>query len=272
VTLDREGRHDLAYFNLVYAPVREPHGEISGVMAVVTEVSEQVRLREQGEEERQQFVAIVAHELRNPITSLIGYAQLMKRRERYDARAMETIITQAKRLERLTADLRETVRARLGALSIALGPVDVRSLVLPAAEQAQATTEAHTITVEMPDALPPARWDADRVAQVLGNLLLNAIKYSEGGEVRIRVTDQGEAARIVVADRGIGIPPEALPHIFEPFYRAENAVGGSRRGMGLGLPISKSLIEAHGGEMTVESRVGEGSAFTLTLPYDPPLA
>ncbi len=270
--LDREGRHDLAYFNLVYAPVREPDGEISGVMVVATEVSEQVRLRERAEEERQQFVAIVAHELRNPITSLIGYAQLMKRRERYDARAMETIITQAKRLERLATDLRETVRARLGALSITLGPVDVRSLILAAVEQAQATTEAHTIIVEMPDIVPLARWDADRVAQVLGNLLLNAIKYSEGGVVRVRVTDQGDAARIVVVDRGIGIPAEALPHIFEPFYRAENAVGGSRRGMGLGLPISTSLIEAHGGKMTVESRVGEGSIFTVTLPYDPPLS
>jgi signal transduction histidine kinase len=106
---------------------------------------------------------------------------------------------------------------------------------------------------------------------VLGNLLLNAIKYSEGGTVRVRVRDEGESVRITVADQGIGIPAGALSHIFEPFYRAENAAGGSRRGMGLGLPISKALIEAHGGEMAVESRVGEGSTFTLTLPYAVPL-
>ncbi|MDQ2784514.1 MAG: ATP-binding protein [Chloroflexota bacterium] len=270
VRLDREGRHDLVYFNLVYAPVHGPSGEIRGVIVVATEVSEQVQLRARAEEERQQFIAMVAHELRNPITSLMGYAQLMKRRERYDAKAMETIIAQAQRLDRLTIDLRETVRARLGALAVAPGPVDVRSLVFAAVEQAQATTETHTITVEIPDALPPARWDADRVAQVLSNLLLNGIKYSESGEIRVHVTDAGASVRIVVADHGIGIPPEALPHIFEPFYRAENAISGSRRGMGLGLPISKSLIEAHGGEMRVESRVGEGSAFTLTLPYDIP--
>ncbi|MCA1725680.1 MAG: response regulator, partial [Thermomicrobia bacterium] len=270
VTLDREGRQDLAYFDLVFAPVHEPGGERSGVIAVATEVSEQVRLRERAEEERQQFVAMVAHELRNPITSLLGYAQLMKRRERYDAKAMETIIAQAQRLDRLALDLRETVRARLGALAVAPGPVEVRSLVLAAVEQAQATTEAHTIAVEMPGALPPARWDADRVAQVLGNLLLNGIKYSEGGEVHLRVTDEGASVRIAIADRGIGIPLEALPHIFEPFYRAENAVSGSRRGMGLGLPISKALIEAHGGALTVESRVGAGSTFTLTLPYNIP--
>ncbi|MDQ6602915.1 MAG: HAMP domain-containing histidine kinase, partial [Chloroflexota bacterium] len=226
--------------------------------------------RERAEEERQQFVAMVAHELRNPITSLMGYAQLMKRRERYDARAMETIIAQAQRLERLTVDLRETVRARLGALAIVPGPVDVRSLVLAAIEQAQATTEIHTIAVEMPDALPPAQWDADRIAQVLGNLLLNAIKYSEDGAVRVRVADEGESVRIAIADCGIGIPTEALSHIFEPFYRAENAASGSRRGMGLGLPISKALVAAHGGEMAVESRVGEGSTFTLILPYDAP--
>jgi len=270
VSLDRAGRRDLVYFNFVYAPVREPSGEIGGVIVIATDVSEQVQMRERAETERQEFVAMVAHELRNPITSLMGYAQLMQRRERYDAKAMETIIAQAQRLDRLTVDLRETGRARLGALAITPGPVDVRSLVLAATEQAQATTEAHTIAVEMPGALPPARWDADRVAQVLGNLLLNGIKYSEGGEVHVRVTDEGESVRIAIADRGIGIPLEALPHIFEPFYRAENAVSGSRRGMGLGLPISKALIEAHGGALTVESRVGAGSTFTLTLPYDIP--
>lgn len=270
VSLDRAGRRDLVYFNFVYAPVREPSGEVRGVIVVATDVSEQVQMRERAETERQEFVAMVAHELRNPITSLMGYAQLMQRRERYDARAMETIITQAQRLDRLTVDLRETVRARLVALAITPGPVDVRSLVLAATEQAQATTEAHTIAVEMPGALPPARWDADRVAQVLGNLLLNGIKYSEGGEVHVRVTDEGESVRITIADRGNGIPLEALPHIFESFYRAENAVSGSRRGMGLVLPISKALIEAHGGALTVESRVGAGSTFTLTLPYDIP--
>jgi len=265
---DRAGRRDLVYFNFVYAPVREPSGEIGGVIVIATDVSEQVQMRERAETERQEFVAMVAHELRNPITSLMGYAQLMQRRERYDAKAMETIIAQAQRLDRLTVDLRETVRARLGALAITPGPVDVRSLVLAATEQAQATTETHTIAVEMPGALPPAQWDADRVAQVLGNLLLNGIKYSTGGEIRVHVTDEGESVRIAIADRGIGIPPEALPHIFEPFYRAENAVSGSRRGMGLGLPISKALIEAHDGALTVESCVGAGSTFTLTLPYD----
>ncbi len=270
VGLDRAGRRDLVYFNFVYAPVREPSGEIRGVIVVATDVTEQVQLRERAEEERQQFVAMVAHELRNPITSLMGYAQLMKRRERYDARAMETIIAQAQRLERLTVDLRETVRARLGALAIMPGPVDVRSLVLAAIEQAQATTEVHTIAVEMPDTLPPAQWDADRIAQVLGNLLLNAIKYGEDGEVRVRVANEGKSVRIAIADYGIGIPTEALSHIFEPFYRAENAASGSRRGMGLGLPISKALVAAHGGELAVESRVGEGSTFTLTLPYDAP--
>jgi PAS domain S-box-containing protein len=271
VTLDRAGRRETAYFNLVYAPARTPGGEIGGVIAVATEVSEQVQLRERAEQDRQQFIAMVTHELRNPITSLLGYAQLMKRRERYDARAMETIIAQAQRLERLTVDLRESVHSQLGALAIMPGPVDVRSLVLAAVEQAQATTEAHTIIAEMPDTLPSARWDGQRIAQVLGNLLLNAIKYSEGGPVHVRVTDEGEFARIAVVDHGIGIPPDALSRIFEPFYRAQNAASGSRRGMGLGLTISKALTEAHGGEMTIESHIGEGSTFTLTLPYNAPL-
>jgi PAS domain S-box-containing protein len=224
------------------------------------------------EEERQRFIAMVAHELRNPLSSLIGYAELMHRRERYDAKAVETIIAQGRRLERLTLDLRETMLVQAGVLNLKRAPVAVHALIAAAIEQAQATTD-RAIHVDMPDHLPPAEWDADRVTQVLGNLLLNAIKYSgEGGDVRVQVKDMGNDVRVTVADSGMGIPPDALPRIFEPFYRASNATDGSARGMGLGLPISKALVEAHGGEMWAESALGRGSTFTFTLPYHPPSA
>ncbi len=228
------------------------------------DITERVR----AEEERQRFIAMVAHELRNPLASLIGYAQIIQRRERYDAKAVETIIAQAKRLERLTLDLRETVLLQSGITSLTRGPVDVRALVYAAAEQAQATTTTHTITVTLPPVLPEADWDADRIAQVLGNLLLNAIKYSPtGGAIRVEVTNQGDAVAIAVTDTGIGIPAEAMLHLFEPFYRATNAREGNARGMGLGLSISKALAEAHRGELRVESTVGRGSSFTIILPY-----
>ena len=229
--------------------------------------------RRRAEEERQRFIAMIAPELRNPLSSRIGYAELLRRRERYDAKAVETIIAQGRRLERLTLDLRETMLVQAGVLNLKRAPVAVRELIAAAIEQARATTD-RAIHVEMPERLPIAEWDADRVAQVLGNLLLNAIKYSgergEGGDVRVRVEDTGEAVRVAVADSGIGIPPDALPRIFEPFYRASNATDGSTRGMGLGLPISKALVEAHGGAMWAESALGEGSVFIFTLPYRAP--
>ena len=149
--------------------------------------------------------------------------------------------------------------------------METRALILSAIEQAQTTTATHRLHVEMPNDLPPAIWDADRVTQVLGNLLLNAIQYTPaGGDVDVRVENSGEAVCVRVTDAGMGIPPEALPRIFEPFYRAANAREGSARGMGLGLPISRALVEAHGGTITVESVLGTGTTFTVMLPYHVP--
>jgi len=228
--------------------------------------------RRKAEEERQHFIAMVAHELRNPLASLQGYAQLMQRRERYDAKAVGTILAQAKRLERLTLDLRETVLLASGIPALVRGPVDIRALIHAAVEQTQATTAVHTITVIMPPELPQAQWDADRIAQVLGNLLLNAIRYTPaGGMVCVTGEDGGDCVQVSVSDSGIGIPAEAVPRLFEPFYRATNAGEGSARGMGLGLSISKAIVVAHGGELRVESVVNGGSTFTMILPYAPPL-
>jgi signal transduction histidine kinase len=227
--------------------------------------------RRHAEEERQRFVAMVEHELRNPLTAIVMYAQRMRHRERYDAKAVDSIIAQAKQIERLALDLREAMRARTGVLTLQRSAVNVRALVAAVVEQMQATTTDHDISLAMPTYLHSAEWDADRVAQVLGNLLHNAIKYSpSGGDVRVVVEEIGEGVRVSVADFGMGIPQQSLPHIFEPFYRAMNAKEGSARGMGLGLPIAKELVMAHGGEMAVESALGQGSTFAFTLPYAPP--
>ena len=227
--------------------------------------------RRRVEEDQQRFVAMVGHELRNPLTAIVAYAQLMRHRERYDEKAVDSIIAQAKQIERSTLDLREAMRVQAGVLALRCSAVDVRALVAAAVAQAQATTADHVISLAMPTHLHRAEWDADRVAQVLGNLLFNAIKYSpSGGDVRVVVEEIGESVRISVADFGIGIPQPSLPRIFEPFYRAMNAKESSARGMGLGLPIAKELVVAHGGEIAVESALGQGSTFTFTLPYAPP--
>ncbi len=145
--------------------------------------------------------------------------------------------------------------------------VDVAALVTATVEQAQATTDTHTLRMEIPARLPTAQWDADRIIQALRNLLSNAIKYTPaGGEIVVRVQGMGDAVQIAVTDQGIGIPDEAMRRLFVPFYRAENAQVEAR-GMGLGLTVSKGFVEAHGGHIGVASVVGEGSAFTVILPY-----
>jgi len=114
-------------------------------------------------------------------------------------------------------------------------------------------------------------WDRGRLEQVLQNLLSNAVKYSpDGGEIILRVEDLGEQARVSVVDRGMGIPAAVLPRLFERFYRAESAAARAIRGTGLGLYITRGLVEEHGGRIWVQSRPDEGSTFTFTLPYEPP--
>jgi PAS domain S-box-containing protein len=215
----------------------------------------------------QEFIAMMAHELRNPLTSIAGYAQMMQKREQYDAKALATILTQITRLDRLAQDLHDSARLNGKAPELVIVPVDVAALVTTTVEQAQATTANHTLQVEMAARLPPALWDADRIIQALRNILSNAIKYTPaGGVIYVRVQDMGDTAQIAVTDQGIGIPDEAMRRLFTPFYRAENAQVAAR-GMGLGLAVSKGFVEAHGGQIGVASVIGAGSTFTLILPY-----
>ena len=128
---------------------------------------------------------------------------------------------------------------------------------------------ARHLRLDAPAELPTGYWDEDRILQVFDNLLSNATKYSpRDSEIRLRVEDLHDRVRVSVVDQGVGIEAEALPYVFDRFFRAESGKGGIR-GLGLGLHIAKTLVEAHGGTITVESEVGAGSVFRVTLPYEP---
>ncbi len=248
--------------------VAVPLGSASGMrfVSVIRDITE----RREHERMQQEFLARVAHELRTPLTALVGYMQLMKRRGIYDERMMTTMNAQTQHLARLVDDVLELTRIDAGRLSLRRTQTELVELAREIIERVRITARNTTIAL---DATAPeiiGMWDAARVGQVLYNLLDNAIKYSPaGGTITMRLAQDGETARVSVADQGVGIPAEDVPHLFEQFYRGTPLVERSVKGFGIGLSVCKELVEAHGGHIWAESTPGEGSIFIFTLPREP---
>jgi PAS domain S-box-containing protein len=225
---------------------------------------------------RDEFLSVAAHELRTPVTSLRGFSQLLMRQIDRGAaldparlrRALQTIDEQSTKLTRLVAQLLDVSRIQAGRLSLDLQEIDLAALVENAVAAAQANTTRHVITLH---GMSPLRLLADpiRLGQVLTNLLDNAIKYSPtGGPVEVEASQPtGDMVRLSVTDRGIGIAPEHRPHIFDRFYRAH--AGSNFGGMGLGLYISRQIVELHQGRIEVESPAEGGTRFVVSLPIRP---
>ena len=231
------------------------------------------RLREL-DRAKSEFVSIVSHELRTPLTSIQGFSELLlTRRPSAEGarRFLESIHREAERLGRIVADLLDLSRiesgrqSALGTAPLALGP-----LIDANVDLFRSHSPAHTIERDLPAALPPVLADHDALDRVLKNLLSNAIKYSPGGGP-VRVWASASAAEpgrveLGVEDRGVGIPAAALLRIFEPYARVPHPDTAHVRGLGLGLALVKSLVEAQAGRIRVESRVGVGSRFIVSLP------
>ena len=252
--------------SLTISPVKDSAGRIIGASKVMRDISERRAL----ERLQSEFLAMVTHELRSPLTALKGYAELMRRRGRYDEGALETMLGQADLLQRLVGDLLDASSIEAGRLDLRPEATDLVALARGAVEQARALSAVHPIRLVAPDGPLEGHWDRARLGQVFANLLGNAIKYSpRGGEVVVRVEDLGPEAQVAVADRGVGLSAEALARLFGRFYRAE-ATAGQIRGLGLGLYITKGIVEAHGGRIRAESAgEGRGAVFSFTLPQPP---
>jgi len=222
--------------------------------------------RRAAERTQREFLALASHELKNPLSSVLGYAQLMQRRGAYDELALTRIVSQAAHMDRLLGDLLDMARLQSGRLGILPVSMDLVALARACADQARSQTERHRIRFEGATEPLTGDWDADRLRQVIDNLLTNAIKYSpDGGEIVVRVEEVGPVARVSVHDHGIGIPATMLNSIFEPFYRTQ-AAGERATGFGIGLCVAKSIVELHGGQIEVTSEPGRGSTFGFTLP------
>jgi PAS domain S-box-containing protein len=223
---------------------------------------------------RDQFLSIASHELKTPLTTLLGNAQMLQRRtaregtyaER-DQRAVRVISEQASRLNRMIAALLDISRIESGQLSIERKRFDLCALARRVVEEVQPSLDQHSL--ECHDQGQPLMVDGDelRLEQVLQNLLQNAIKYSPtGGPIAVRVERREQMACMSVTDRGIGIPEAELPNLFQRFYRAGNVDEQHISGLGVGLYVVKEIAALHGGTVTVSSSEGLGSTFTICLP------
>jgi len=247
-----------------------PHRDLLGVVETVSVIMRDIAELRAIQRLQQEFLAVTTHELRSPVTGIKGNAQLMKRREAYSERAVTAIIVLAQQLERRIDDLLLASQIQADHLVLDLEEIDLAATVRDAVDLLG--TGGLVTRIETPAAALVVYADQLRLSQVITNLLTNATKYSpDGAEVTVRVTCDEKEARVSVADRGVGIPPEALTHLFERFYRVR-ATAGSVQGLGLGLYISQRIVEAHDGRIVVSSEPGHGSTFTVSLPRQPAAA
>ena len=223
---------------------------------------------------RDQFLSIASHELKTPLTGVLGSAQLLQRRltrsdslNEANARTLRTLLDQGMRLNRMIGSLLDVSRIESGQLSIEAVPLDLSALLRRIVAEVQPTLENHTLTLSAPAEPLWISGDALRLEQVLQNLIGNAIKYSPaGGPITVQVATQEANARVQVCDTGIGIPPTALTHLFQRFYRAANTAAAGISGIGVGLFVVREIILLHGGQVDVSSVEGAGSVFTVYLP------
>jgi signal transduction histidine kinase len=237
------------------------------------ELEREASQRDQLDRLKDEFVLTASHELRSPLTSVQGFAELlMLERNSLTPKQVETveiILDNCRHLVRLLNDLLDLARSDAGRLVIAAKPTEVAPLIDDAVRTMRARTEGSSqrLTRQVEPGLPPINVEADRIRQILVNLLTNAHEYSpEGASIEVNARRLGDKVEIAVTDNGPGIPESQLEHIFERFTRGEAGLTQRVGGTGLGLAISKSLVELHGGTIEAESTPGVGSIFRFRLP------
>ena len=269
-------------------PVR--YGDEATGMVVMQDVTEQRRaqalavseaaLRETNEQleavsrAKSDFLSIVSHEVRTPLGSIRGFSEMLRDDDLGPEERSEyagLINAEAQRLGRLVEDLLDLDRLESGWVDLRLDLVDLREIVMAALEQAAPTTNGHVLRSAVEPSLPRLRGDPDKLAQIVGNLVANAVKYSpHGGAITVGASREDEKVHLWVQDEGIGIPASMLETVFDRYTRVESAEHRAIKGTGLGLPIVRQIAELHGGRAWAESQPGLGSRFHVTLPIAGP--
>jgi PAS domain S-box-containing protein len=290
IALDRRrsGVRDECFFKLNFEPLREADATVYGVMLVAVDISELVRgrraLERTGAERskllealeiaartKDEFLAMLGHELRNPLSPMVTALQLMKMRGNEDTTKEQAIIQrQVDHLIRLVDDLLDVSRITRGQVELRKESCEIAQILARAVEMASLLFEQrrHHLTIDVPARGLAWHGDTTRMAQVVANLLTNAARYTPpGGEVCLQARRDGEQIVISVKDNGRGLSPEVLPHVFELFFQGPRGVDRAEGGLGIGLALIKNLVELHGGTVSGHSDgAGRGSEFVVHLP------
>ncbi len=252
---------------VTYAPLLSPGGNLLNIIATVRDIT---HFRE-AEELKSTFISVISHELKTPVALIKGYTSTLRREDvSWDDEivrdSLEVIEEEADRLNVLIENLLDASRLQAGGLRLNLADINFPAFAEKLAERFRTQSSRHTIVVDFPPDFPVVMVDEDRMGQVLSNLLSNAIKYSpDGGEIRISGQVRPDQVIICVQDEGPGIAPGDVPHIFDRFYRADEA-SRTTKGAGLGLYLTRAIVEAHDGRIWVDPRPGDGARICFSLP------
>jgi two-component system, sensor histidine kinase and response regulator len=237
------------------------------------QLTEALRKLEAAQRQRDEFVSMVAHDLGQPLTAMLGYAELLGRPSasaEVQQRAQRIILSEMRRISRLVEDLVATAGADAHRLAVQPVPCDLVEIAREQVELARVRSDRHEILLEAPCQQLAITCDRDRLAEVVSNLLTNAISHTEGGRICVRIGLAGREARLTVSDEGLGVPAEQAARIFEPRVRlSAGKDADSGGGAGLGLYIARQIVEAHGGRIWLESESGSGATFNVSLPMLP---
>jgi PAS domain S-box-containing protein len=254
--------------------VLEREGQLEGWQVIGRDVSERRRL----EEMKSQFLATVSHDLRTPLASIMGFSEMLMERNpgpltEIQEEFLGIVYENSQRLMALVNDLLDVSKLDVGQTRLEMATIELETLITDVMDEIGPLAAKKSISLDMDtgDALPRIVGDRRRLEQVLNNLLSNAVKFTPaGGRVEVKAQSDRERVMVSVTDTGVGVPPDDLPHLFQPFHRGGNVTKQAIEGTGLGLSIAKALIEAHQGSIGVESELDKGSTFWFSLPLVAP--
>ena len=287
VRLDnREGRSEEFFLNYVYQPIKDALGQVTGIFVEGNDVTAGVRANEElraANRRKDEFLAMLAHELRNPLAPISSAADLLAlagSNPDVVRKTSEIIARQVAHMTGLVDDLLDVSRVTRGLVTLHEEPLEIASVIADAIEQVRGLFQARHqhLALHLPTRAAVVSGDRTRLVQVFANILNNAAKYTpDGGHIEVCVDVDGDEVEFSVRDDGVGIAPDLLPHVFELFTQAERSPDRSQGGLGLGLALVKSLVELHGGRVAAHSNgIGSGSRFAVRLPctaeHAPPAA